>query len=63
MKKIEINEAEIILARVIDELYLEYKNDFCDYKNKTHKLGQFKEMIKCEFAMEMKRAMGLTVTR
>ncbi len=42
----EREQFEILLAEVIDSLYLEYKKDFCDYKNKTHKLGWFKENIK-----------------
>jgi len=47
--KIEKEQAERILAEVIDTIYLEMKEDFCDYKNKTHKLGWFKERVKIYF--------------
>jgi len=40
---------ESILAEVIDDIYLEMKEDFVDYKNGTHKLGMFKELVKTEF--------------
>ena len=43
------NEIEQLLAEVIDDLYLMYKGSFVDYKNKTHKLGWFKEAIKSHF--------------
>ncbi len=41
---------ESLLAEVVDDLYLEHKPNFCDYKNKTHKLGWFKEKIKMEIS-------------
>ena len=44
----EKEQFEILLAEVIGDLYLEHKKEFCDYKNKTHKLGWFKEKIKLE---------------
>lgn len=42
------NIREDDLAFIIDGLYLEMKDGFCDYENKTHKLGFFKERIKQE---------------
>jgi hypothetical protein len=51
---------EIILAEVIDDLYIKYKPDFCDYKNRTHKLGWFKEQIKAEFHNRLKDATNTT---
>ena len=44
----ENEEFEMLLAEVIDDLYIKYKPGFCDYENKTHKLGMFKEQIKYE---------------
>jgi len=41
---------EILLAEVIDRQYLKYRDDICDYDNKTHTLGRFKESIKLEMA-------------
>ena len=48
-KKITTEEAEIILAEVINELYYKVKDDFTDYNTKTHKLGFFKELVKANF--------------
>lgn len=49
-------EFEMLLAEVIDELYLAHKEGFCDYKNKTHKLGWFKEHIKFEIHQRLEQA-------
>ena len=40
---------ENILSEAIDDIYLIMKKDFVDYKNGTHKLGMFKELVKMEF--------------
>ena len=40
---------ENILSEAIDDIYLIMKKDFVDYKNGTHKLGMFKELVKTEF--------------
>lgn len=48
-EKITTEQAEIALAQIIDDIYLEMKAGFCDYENKTHKLGWFKERVKGEF--------------
>jgi len=50
MKK---EEFEILLTEIVDNLYLEYREDFCDYENKTHKLGWFKEQIKSEVSKKL----------
>ena len=52
---LKAEEFEILLAEVIDELYIKYKKDFCDYKNKTHKLGWFKESVKSEIYRRLKQ--------
>jgi len=54
MKNKEHNEKEkelfeAIHAVVIDTVYLQYKDGFCDYENHTHKLGFFKEEVKRKF--------------
>ena len=41
-----VDEFESIHAGVIDTIYLQYKRDFVDWENKTHKLGWFKENVK-----------------
>lgn len=48
-KIIYAEEAEIILAEVIDDLYINMKEGFVNYKDKTHKLGFFKELVKANF--------------
>jgi hypothetical protein len=48
-KSIPIVVVEALLATVIDLNYSRFKPGFADYKNKTHKLGWFKERIKKEF--------------
>lgn len=48
-RMITTEEAEKILTKVIDDLYVRTKNSFVDYKSKTHKLGYFKEIIKADF--------------
>lgn len=53
-KKIVLELSEITLARIIDDLYLEHKDDFVDYQNRTHKLGWFKEQIKAEYNKKIK---------
>ena len=45
---------EMILAEVIDDLYLSMKEDFVDYKNETHKLGWYKESVKNLFHEKIK---------
>ena len=52
MKKITTSEAEIILAEVIDTLYLQYKTDFCG-EGRPHRLGFFKEKVKAAFHCEL----------
>lgn len=54
MKIDDKDKIEGILAEVIDDLYLMYKRSFVDYKNKTHKLGWFKEKVKRNFHMRLK---------
>ena len=39
-----------ILAEVIDNLYLGAVKDFVNYKDRTHKLGFFKENVKSVFS-------------
>ena len=48
-----LEEVESILAEVIDHLYLQYKPNFCDWDNKTHLLGQFKETVKLNFHVQI----------
>ena len=48
-KSIQKQEIEQILAEVIDDLYCKTKDDFANYKEKTHKLGFFKELVKANF--------------
>jgi len=45
MKNKQTKLFEQVLAEVIDDLYLEFKKDFCG-KDRPHKLGIFKEQIK-----------------
>jgi len=40
---------ENILSEAIDDIYLIMKKDFVDYKDGTHELGMFKELVKIEF--------------
>jgi hypothetical protein len=49
---IDKEQAEIILAEVIDDLYLAMKKNFCG--GKPHKLGYFKELIKANFHKKLK---------
>ena len=56
--RITTEQAEIVLAEVIDTIYLEMKKDFCDYENKTHKLGAFKEMVKMQFHNDLFSALN-----
>jgi len=51
--KLTRDQFEILLADVIDTLYVRYKENFCDWENKTHKLGWFKEGIKAEVAARL----------
>jgi hypothetical protein len=48
-EKLTLDYSEKVLAIIIDKIYLRMKDDFCDYENKTHKLGWFKELVKDEF--------------
>lgn len=50
---ISTEKAEAILAEVIDDLYIEMKENFVDYDNQTHKLGMFKEEIKRRFNLKL----------
>lgn len=52
-KTITKTKAEEALAEVIDMLYLQHKQNFCDYENKTHKLGWFKEQVKEKFRLRI----------
>lgn len=54
MKKITTQEAEIILAEVIDILYMQYKSDFCG-KGVPHSLGFFKEKVKSDFHYKLNK--------
>jgi len=48
-------EFEILLAEVVDELYLRALPTFCDWENRTHKLGWFKEGVKARVHLEIKK--------
>lgn len=48
------DKSEQILAEVIDDLYLEMKPTFVDYKNQTHQLGYYKERVKQRFHERLK---------
>lgn len=54
MKKITTEEAEEVLAEVIDDLYLQYKTNFCG-KGVPHSLGFFKEKVKYNFHYKLKK--------
>lgn len=55
-------EFEMILAEVIDDLYLQYKPNFCDWENRTHKLGWFKEGIKAKMHERLMKELSTGAT-
>lgn len=59
-KLLTTEQAEEVLAYVIDTLYLKMKADFADYKAQTHKLGFFKESVKAGYnqVMELYKLTG-----
>jgi hypothetical protein len=46
-------QAEEVLADIIDTVYLSMKEDFVNYEDKTHKLGFFKENVKLLYNQRM----------
>jgi len=51
---IPVEKAEQILAEVIDEIYLDMKEDIVHYENRSNKFGSFKEKVKQEFHNKVK---------
>jgi len=46
-------QAEDALAEIIDLVYLDMKDNFVNYGEKTHKLGVFKEHVKALYNQKM----------
>jgi len=53
---IDKRKAEMLLAVVIDNLYIRMLPNFVDYQEKTHKLGFFKELVKRDFHTSLKHS-------
>jgi len=48
-------KVEIILTHVVEDLYNSFKDNFIDYDQKTHRLGQFKEQVKIRFSQALNK--------
>ena len=46
-------QAEEVLAEIIDLVYLDMKDNFVNYAEKTHRLGFFKEHVKALYNQKM----------